>query len=54
MFQATVYIESEGKIEKLTGSFESIGSRIDWLIQKLLSTNFQYMIVNGESVTTCN
>ena len=54
MFQATVYIETEGKIEKLTASFETMSARNDWLIQKLLSTNFQYMIVNGVPVTSCN
>ena len=41
MFKATVYIETpEGKIEKVTKSFDSKEERNDWLIDKLLSVNF--------------
>ena len=52
MFKVTVYIETpEGKIEKVTKSFNTIAERNDWLIKMLLSSNFHYLMVNGEPVS---
>ena len=52
MFKATIYIETpEGKIEKVTKSFVSKEERNDWLIEKLLSVDFSYLMVNGEPIS---
>ena len=52
MYKATVYIETpEGKIEKLTKSFDTKEERNDWLIDKLLSVDFSYLMVNGEPIS---
>ena len=52
MYKATVYIETpEGKIEKVTKSFDSKEECNDWLIDKLLSVDFSYLMVNGEPVS---
>ena len=50
MFTATVYIERDGKIEKLSASFETKSERNDWLLQKLAEETFDYLIVNGQPV----
>ncbi len=50
MFSATVYVERDGKIEKLSASFETKSERIAWLLQKLAEDSFDYMIVNGKPV----
>ena len=47
MFRATVYIEDNGKIEKLSNSFESESERNGWIIDKLLNNSFSYLIVSG-------
>ena len=54
MFTATVYIEREGKIEKLSASFETKSERIAWLLQKLAEESFDYLIVNGQPVPVPN
>lgn len=52
MYKATVYIETpEGKIEKVTKSFDTIAERNEWLIGKILSVNFSYLMVNGEPIS---
>lgn len=49
MYQATIYIENiDGKIEKLTHSFDTREERNLWLMSKLESLDFSYFIVNGE------
>ena len=48
MFSATVYIESDGKIEKLSASFETKSDRDNYLIDKILSNEYSYLIANGE------
>ncbi len=50
MFCATVYIENENGIVKLTESFDTVSQRNDWLMDKLINTEFSYLIVNGEPV----
>lgn len=50
MYSATVYIENENGIEKLTESFDTVSLRNDWLIDKILNTKFSYFIANGEPV----
>ena len=50
MFTATVYIERDGKIEKLSASFKTKSERNDWLLQKLAEETFDYLIVNGQPV----
>lgn len=50
MFTATVYVERDGKIEKLSASFETKSERNAWLLQKLAEESFEYLIVNGQSV----
>ena len=47
MFRATVYIEDNGKIEKLSNSFESESERNGWIIDTLLHNRFSYLIVSG-------
>ena len=48
MFFATVYIELDGKIEKHSASFETKCDRDNFLIDKLLSNEYSYLIANGE------
>ncbi len=48
MFSATVYIESDGHIEKLSASFETKSDRDDYLIDKIKSNEYSYLIANGE------
>lgn len=48
MFSATVYIELDGKIEKLSASFETKSDRDDYLIDKIKSNEYSYLIANGE------
>lgn len=50
MFIATVYVERDGKIEKLSASFKTKSERNAWLLQKLTEETFDYMIVNGQPV----
>ena len=51
MFKVTAYIETpEGKIEKVTESFDTSDERNDWLMKLLLSSNFHYLMVNGEPI----
>ncbi len=50
MFSVTVYIENENGIVKLTESFDTVSQRNDWLMDKLINTDFSYLIVNGEPV----
>jgi len=54
MFSATVYIERDGKIEKLSASFETKSERNDWLFQKLAEEPFEYLIINGQPVAVPN
>lgn len=50
MYQATIYVEnSDGKIEKLSQSFDSKVERNTWLMSMLQSLNFSYLIANGDS-----
>lgn len=51
MFSATVYIENDGKIEKLSKSFNSKSNRDTWLIGIIRRYQYHYLVVNGEPVS---
>lgn len=51
MFSATVYVEREGKIEKLSATFKTKSERDLYLIDKLTNENFSYFIANGDPVS---
>lgn len=48
MYSATVYVEIEDKIKKLSSSFDSKRLRDEWLISILMRYDFSYCVINGE------
>lgn len=48
MYSATVYVEIENGIKKLSSSFEDKRLRDEWLISVLMRYDFSYCVINGE------
>lgn len=51
MYKATIYIEYEGKLEKITKCFANTDDRNNWIAEKLLSSKFHCLIITGEEIT---
>lgn len=51
MYKATIYVEKEGKIEKVTKCFVGPDERIEWVIERLLRYKFHCVILTGEEIS---
>lgn len=48
MLKATIYVEIEGKTEKLSKSFKTESERNDWVMDKLQNYEYTFLIVTEE------